>query len=259
MTDMVTCITVDWSCMPDEEVDALNPVMKERAERFAQMAIRILTAGQVGGCPITVRPCVSSCTSSTLFAPWAGLPWVPFLRDGVWYNGCGCTPTDCSCSTLTTINLAGPVGSVPVVKVDGVTLVSGQDYRVDKQDRLVRLGGPEWPTCQDMTLDDTEVGTMSVEYVQGVTLDTMGEFVAGLLAMEYLNACNNKKCRLPATVTSVVRQGVTMEFGKEIFPGGRTGMQEVDLWVATWNPYKVKMPSMVFSPDVMQPTQTQWV
>lgn len=260
MAETQVCITVDWSCYgTPEQVAEIDPVVKARAEMFAQMAIRVLTGTQVGNCPITVRPCVNSCMRTSIYAPWSGLPWVPYIRDGVWYNGCGCRPTDCSCTVLTQIHLDGPVGSVPVVKVNGVTLVSGTDYRVDVYDNLVRLSGPEWPICQDMTLPDTAEGTMSVTYVKGVALDTMGEFVAGVLAKEYVDVCLTKKCRLPASVTSLVRQGVTMEFGRDVFPNNRTGIPEVDIWVQTWNPYGVRVPAMVFSPDAPRPRWTQWV
>lgn len=260
MADMQACIEVDWSCLTEEQQEALDPVKKARAELFAQTAIRVLTGGQVGTCPITVRPCVASFCETSIWAPWSGLPWVPFIRDGVWYNGCGCRARDCSCSRLTEIHLDGPVGGVPIVKVDGVELVSGADFRVDVRDTLVRLDGPEWPTCQDMAKPDTEVGTMSVTYVKGVALDSMGQFVAGLLAQQYLLACEGGKgCRLPSSVVSIVRQGTTMEFGRSVFPNNRTGIIEVDLWVQSWNPYGVKSPATVFNPDLMAPRQTQWV
>jgi len=51
-------------------------------------------------------------------------------------------------------------------------------------------------------------------------------------------------------VTSIARQGVTMTFGTEMFPGGRTGIREIDAYLFSINPHGLKMPPMVWSPDV---------
>jgi hypothetical protein len=109
-----------------------------------------------------------------------------------------------------------------------------------------------------MAAPTTAAGTMSVEYTRGAALDSLGEFVAGLLANDYLEACNGGECSLPAGVTSLARQGVQIEFGPEMFPGGRTGIDAVDVWVESWNPYKVKSPSRIYSVDKVRARQTTW-
>lgn len=244
------CIVVDWSCIPDEDLLELDPDIKLRAELFAQAAIRVLTGGQVGNCPVTVRPCVSGCAPASPIMN-------PEIRDGRWYNTCGCPAERCSCSALTKIILKGPVGGIAGVYVDG-SPVSPSYYRVDNGNELIRLGGPEWPTRQDMTLPDTEVGTMAVTYYQGAVLDKTGEFVAGILAKEFLDACEGRECRLPFGVESLSRQGVNLDFSGGLFPGNRTGIEEVDIWVAAWNPYAQKSPSMVFSPDELGDRRVTW-
>lgn len=254
----MACITVNWDCNPEVR-DATDPetvANRERAELFAQATIQVLTGRQLATCPIIVRPCVSGCvayTDAVLSVPFV----VPFIENGIWYNSCGCKPADCSCKELTVIRLAGPVADILEVTVDGVS-VDPAHYRVDNSSQLVRLGGVEWPSCQDMAAPTTAPGTMSVEYVRGAALDTLGEFVAGLLANDYLNACNGGECSLPAGVTSIARQGVQVEFGSEMFPGGRTGIDAVDVWVESWNPYKVKSPSRIHSVDKVRPRQTTW-
>lgn len=244
------CIAVDWSCLTDEQQAALDPDAKTRAELLAQNTIRVLTGGQVGNCPILVRPCIAGCG--------VDFPILnPVIRDGRWYNTCGCPAEDCSCVALTKVILKGPVGGIVEVKVNGEALDPAM-YRVDNGNELVRISGPTWPTCQDMTLADDQPGTMSVSYFQGAALDRVGRFVAGVLAKEYLDACNGEECRLPFGVSSLTRQGVDFDFSAGLFPGNRTGIEQVDIWVAAWNPYSQKAPSMIFSPDEMGHRQTTW-
>lgn len=252
----MACITVDWSCVPDEELQSYSAEQIERAELLAEAAIRVLTAGQVGNCPTTVRPCTAGCAET--YQTFGGAGWMtPVIRDGQWYNTCGCKPSDCACSNLTTIRLQGPVASIEEVTLNGQVL-DPSFYRVDNQRELVRLGGPEWPACQDMAAPLTDEGTMGVSYVRGAKLDRLGEFVAGLLAQEFLNACVGRECRLPSYVQSMSREGVSMDFSEGMFPGGRTGIDEVDVWVASWNPYQSKGPSRVYSPESISHRETTW-
>lgn len=244
-----TCIPVDWSCLGEEALAALDPGVQARAEQFAQISLRILTGFQVGGCPITVRPCVGGCAQRRTWVSVESAWMFPYILDGKWYNTCGCLSIrGCSCSALTQIRLHGPVAIVSEVKVDGEVLDSDM-WRLDNYNTLVRVSGPAWPTCQDMTAEDSEVGTMSVTYVQGAEVDATGAFVAGLLAKEFVDLCTKGSCSLPSGVTQVTRRGATMEFGADIFPNNRTGIQAVDIWVRQFNPYGVKAPARVFSPD----------
>lgn len=245
------CISVDWSCVEPEKFATYDDATIARAEQLAAAAIRVLTGGQVGNCPTVVRPCTSACAASGSML--TGAPWMtPYISNGVWYNTCGCRPGTCSCTALVTVRLPGPIGLIESVKVDGET-VDPSFYFVDDARTLTRIGGPEWPRCQDMTAPDTAEGTMSVTYVRGAVLDSLGEFVAGLLAREFLNACTDAECSLPASVISLARQGVTMEFGDGVFPGNRTGIDAVDIWVSSWNPYGVRTPSRVYSVDRPRP------
>jgi hypothetical protein len=254
---MAACITVNWDCNPEirDSVDPEDVVLRERAELFAQAAIVVLTGRQIGNCPITVRPCLSACgAQTTVYAqPWM----VPYMSDGRWYNSCGCKPKDCSCKSLDVIYLEGPIARVDEVLVDGVA-IDPSDYRVDNHNAVVRLGGVPWPKCQDMAAPTDAVGTMAVSYVKGAVLDELGEFIAGLLANEYYSACTSGECSLPSGITAMARQGVSFTFGPEVFPAGRTGIDAVDVWVESWNPYKVKSPSRIYSVDKVRPRQTTW-
>lgn len=270
------CWPVDTSCVPDWDAWEIEPdpeadppvegvpkytdEQKERAEALAGQTLRFLTGYRVGGCPVTVRPCREGCSWRT----WQtypvrgvasqGAPWFPVNFAGSWLNiGCGCGGGGCSCSRVSEVRLHGPVGGITEVKVDGEILTANVDYRLDSGGRLVRLGGVDWPLCQDLNLADTEDGTWSVTYTAGYPVDGLGAWVAGILAGEYVRACTGGECRLPTGVTQIVRDGVSMTIAPGAFPENRTGIAEVDSWVARWNPAGLRGASVVMSPDVNWP------
>lgn len=236
------CLTPEW--------DATPPEVQERAAGLAVASLRRLSGYRVGGCPIVVRPCVLGCWDISLYRSRG---WGPAqLADGSWVNTCGCT-TECSCTALCQVRLAGPVGPVSWVKVDGVE-IPDTDYRVDG-DRLVWLGDGDcpWPVCQDMTADDTQPNTFAVKYLNAHAPDNLAAYAAGVLAMEFAKACTGGKCRLPANVTSVTRQGVSFEIAAGTFPGGVTGLREVDAWIGLWNPDHLRQSTRVWWPGKREP------
>lgn len=240
---------IDASCS-QTEWDALSPEIQARSAGLATATLRRLSGYRVGGCPVTVRPCVLGCTDVSLYRARI---WGPHqLADGSWVNSCGCT-TECSCTALCEVRLAAPVGPVTWVMVDG-TVVPATDYRVDG-DRLVWTGAGDcpWPICQDMTQDETHPGTFAVRYLQAHAPDSLAAYAAGVLAMEFAKACTGGKCRLPASVTSVSRQGVSYEVAAGTFPEGTTGIREVDGWIGLWNPDGRRQASAVWWPGQRSP------
>ena len=227
---------IDPACSPTEW-EAFPPEVQARASGLATATLRRLSGYRVGGCPIIVRPCVQSCVRSwSQVQGWAWRGWGPAqLADGTWVNACGCQ-TDCSCTSLCEVVLAAPVGPVSWVKVDGVD-VPPADYRIDGN-RLVWTGDGEcpWPACQDMTADETEPDTFAISYLNAHAPDALAAYAAGVLAMEFAKACTGSKCRLPATVTAVTRQGVSFDLAAGSFGGGLTGIREVDAWIGLWRP-----------------------
>jgi hypothetical protein len=254
------CWPVDWGCADQTWLDELDATVKARSEAMATQVLRSLTAYQVGGCPIVVRPCSVGCGGGSYTqAPVAGGDhgalggqvgqWWPHIEAGQWVNtACGCT-TACSCTYVPEVLLPAPVGGIVSVTIDGATL-DPSAYRVDDGNRLVRTDGEAWPKCQDMAAPAGEVGTFAVTYFNGALVDGLGAWIAGILAVEFAKACTGGKCRLPSGVQTISRLGVTMEIPSGMFSNGTTGIREVDAWLATWNPYAAKMPSQVWSPDV---------
>jgi hypothetical protein len=256
-TPATTCYPVDWSCADPVWFEDLDPALQRRAEALAWSTLRALTAYQVGNCPMTVRPCARRCLQPSTWYDTGRTLLDPTVRDGSWVNvSCGCT-TPCSCSYVPTVVLPGPVGRVDEVIVDGVVL-DPSSYRVDNGNELVRTDGQDWPACQDMTADCGEPGSFCVTYVRGHVPDEVGCWVAGLLATEFAKACGGGKCRLPAGVTQVTRQGVSFTIASGAFPGGLTGMREVDAYVLGFNPNHLTQPPTVSSPDLRPARRTTW-
>lgn len=221
--------------------------MQDRAKALAAQTMRALTAYRVGGCPVTVRPCKRGCVEGSAHWLWTGVTFRPVAWGGQWVNSCGCNST-CSCGPLEEMALPAPVGRVDRVLVDGQPLPVTA-YRVDNGNRLVRLDGGLWPVCQNMDKPDTEVGTMSVTYLNAYAVDGLGAYAAGVLACEYAKACAGAKCRLPSGVTDIARRGISMTITTGLFPDGVTGIREVDAYILRWNPNGLRMAPRVWSPD----------
>jgi hypothetical protein len=237
------CISwnIDSSCCDTWE--ALTAEEQCRAEVLAWSTIDALTAGRVGRCPVVMRPCLAPPCDYC-----AGHWLAPMIRDGRWYNQVCGTPK-CSCERMCDIVFPGPVADLIEVTLDGI-LLDRSLFRIDNGNRLVRQDGDCWPSCQRMDLPLGEVCTMGITYVPGVKPGPAGEYAAGVLACEFSKACGGGKCRLPQGVTTIARQGVVMALSTEMFPGGMTGIREVDAWLTSVNPHHLRAPSTVWSPDL---------
>jgi hypothetical protein len=206
------------------------------AESFAVTTLRMLTLYRVGGTPIKVIPCGRTCTSPVfkvdMFYP---TQWTSAAD----LKACNCA-LGCSCAPVNWVWLRAPVGEVVEVSIDGV-LVDPSDYYVENGEKLVRRSGA-WPACTP---------GFTVTYLNAYPVNTMGEYVAGLLALEWLKAITGgKNCRLSSKVTSINRQGITMELAPGMFPDGNTGIPEVDLFIRQWNPNGLRQASKVYSVDL---------
>lgn len=231
---------------------------RSRAVSLATFVLDALTGRQFAQCPITVRPCTPACQ---LFQGYQTFPagssassapntWMaPFVASGVWRN-CVCGGS-CDCAPSCSVDLGTPVASVVEVKVDGVVLADTAYALIGSV--LARTdGGLCWPACQDPATPDTEPDTFSVTYRPGRPLPVAGQIAAGALASEFAKACAGAACGLPAQIASLTRQGVDVEFvdPQTVLTDGRTGIREVDLFLAAVNPAGLRMRSRVLSPDV---------
>lgn len=225
-----TCWPVDTSRVPG--FNALDADVQARAVALAGESMRMLTGYRMGGCAVLLRPVVLRGNGCLL---------QPVLDSGVWRNA--------RLGSDNEIVLPGGSETVEVVTVDGDVLPPTV-YRIDNAYLLVRTDGGAWPLRQDTRRPISEPGTCSVEYVPGPAVDGLGAHAAGLLAGEFAKAATGGKCALPPNATTVSRQGVSLDLspGPGAFPGGRTGIREVDLYVQRWNPGGLTQPSAVWYP-----------
>lgn len=261
-TDRHTDIPQTGVCSPwatGEEVCAacndvfVDPDLVDIMLGVASDALFLLSGRQFAGtCRDTVRPC--GCSGGTGPAYWSR------------GRSCGClSGRRCGCTTVGEISLgAYPVTDIVSVKVDGDTLAASQ-YRIDDHRWLVRLpdadgSNPGWPHCNRMDLATTEDSTFEVTFDYGIAPPTGGSRAAASLACQLALACNpdsDDTCRLPQRVRSIVRAGVSMDMAVvldplELFREGRTGLVEVDLWLASVNPHGIRRRATVHSPDLQR-------
>lgn len=218
------CLGDAWGNYDDET--------RQRAISLASATLSRLTAYRVGDCPITVRPAPERGSCWSQAALGFGSPFRPAFWEGQAFN-----VWQGVCAPGYEVALPPPVVRIDEVKVDGVVL-NPDDYRVDNRRLLVwqaDLPCP-FPRRQDMRLPDTEVGTFAVTYLNTFSVDAVGAWAAGLMAMEYAKACAGSGCKLPSNITSMVRSGVAFEVITGAFPGGLTGIREVDSYTAQFNP-----------------------
>ncbi|MFM9590705.1 hypothetical protein ACKI16_29385 [Streptomyces scabiei] len=246
-------------------------VEAEELTRWTLIASQILwglSGRRWGPCPITVRPCRRSCLDAlpSYAVQWQSAgPWIPYIDTyGVWRNAsvCGCR-SDCSCSELCEVYLAGPVYDVTEVQVDG-TVLPVEAYRVDAAGMLVRTDGGCWPECQDMSAPAGSENTFFVTYRYGLPLDEAATAAVSELTCHLLKGCSGGSgscgCKSRQNMTKLSRQGVDYEWADPtaIYAEGRTGLPLTDLWLNMVNPYRLTSPSRVYSPDFKRPRMTTW-
>jgi hypothetical protein len=236
---------IDTSCLPDvEEGDGVAAAQLEAAKDLAVSVLWALSGRQFGVCPTIVRPCPTAeggydyGLGGWFFPTWDGTNWRNI--------SCGCGPK-CSYQSPRVVHLAAnvalPVREVLEVTIGGV-VQDPATYRLEG-DLLYRIGG-RWP-AQDLTKPLDEAGTWSVTYTRGTPPPPGTAKLVALLAKEFFAACTGGKCRLPRRVQTVSRQGVTYQMvnPSDIYAEGRTGLDEIDLWLSSVNPNKLQEPISV--------------
>lgn len=245
---------VRWTC----DISTFSLEQRQTAVTSATEVLWALSGRRFGTCTVTLRPCRRECMDQW---PWGWSEWggSSTLDRWVWSDyrywvplGCGGSGCSggCSCTELSETILPGPVSSVVSVKLDGTPMATGS-YRMDNNRLLVRTDGQKWPFCQDLSKDDTQPGTWSVTFSVGEPVPVSGQLAVGELGCEILRALNGQDCRLPPGVTSLVRQGVSIQipdFG-ELIRDGRTGLYLVDMFLASANPHRLTQRARVYNVD----------
>lgn len=237
--------TCGTSGTPLEGLD-LDDDARLRVHGLARLALNSLTAGMVANCPVTVRPCSPTYAAAASYWHWGGMTWISPLDSAAWLNACGCVYA-CRCQSRKVLDLNGPVAEVIEVVENGVVLA--EDAYVLEANRRLRKVTGEWLTTQDMDKPLTEDETFGITYRPGFSLGVVGEGVLGQLVHEFAKAACGVKCKLPTGVSTLVRQGVTMQLNRGLFADGMTGIPEVDTYVRALNPHLIKRVPTIASAD----------
>lgn len=197
-----------------------------------------------GSCDRVVRPCKTDT---------CGCGYQVLSRGHlVGWNGDCWSGYDCGCRPLSRVKLAGYATEIVEVKIDGV-VINPSEYRIDEHKWLTRMNGARWPRCQTLDLDDTEVGTFSVDYIYGKTPPESGRLAALALACEVYKSCSGSDdCNLPLGVTRVTRQGITIErtfLSQDANGIWRSGIAAVDIFLNTLNPAGIPRRGVFWSPS----------
>lgn len=243
--DPVCC--TDWA--------GFSTTIKADAKDYAAVVLWAATGRIFGTCQMTVRPCGMKRCQDGLGEfwgyDWSGGTWTPYIFNGQWFN-CAC-PGVCCCDPRCQVRLMGPVDSVLEVTVGGV-VVDPSAYRVDDNHWLVRTDGDCWPICADMDTDDGS-NVFTVTYMRGDPTPPALLRAASTLACEWGKACTGGDCRLSPRVSSLVRNGITIDMmdPQAILEGGLTGLWEVDTIIMAFNPYKNHQRLRIYAPELNVP------
>lgn len=139
-----------------------------------------------------------------------------------------------------------PIVEITEIRLDGV-VADPSTYTVVDDDKILRLGDERWPTPGRLHDSPPRI---EVTYTWGGQPPELGRRAAAVLARELmLAACGDSSCRLDRRVTSLIREGVSLDLAAAI-PGlidalaqGRTGLPEVDLFVFAENPAGLRRPA----------------
>lgn len=249
-------------------LDGSNVQLLDMAAVTSSMLLFELSGEQYPGvCDApTARPCGSNdgCgwSWSEVLSPseaqnWA-VSWMVGIAGWGWYAD---DKVWCGCQHVPRIELANyPVVEVTNVTISGVTVDPStyelRDWRY--LDRVTPTPGDQpnvWPTCQNMRLPLGQVGTWSVDYRFGVPPPVPGVLAAQQLGCEIAKFLLGQECALPDGVTSINRQGVSMDrtlFYQWGLKDGQwaTGLSWVDGFLQAYNPTGARERSAVWSPDL---------
>lgn len=258
----VTAACGPW-CTPDDICGlptSAGDALVARSIASGSWLVWALTGRQFGTCTTTVRPC-RECDNDRGLLGWHDLlraNYLLSLDDALsygypWRLTCHCGSHRQCGHRLAVVALPAPVLSVVQVVQNGIVL-DPSAYRVDDRRWLVRLDGEQWPATQNLALDLSESDTFGVTVVRGVPVPQPGVTAAAALSLEFIKSClPGVECRLPERVTTITRQGMTVAMldPMDFLEKGRTGIAEVDQFIAAANPHGLtRRPSVRSAEDL---------
>lgn len=224
---------------------------------FASAILFRLSGRQFPGeCERTVYPCTGNncgcgcggcagCDGSAAYLgndwwwAWQNYPaWPVTNGTGTGFINCGRCSQNCC---IPSVDLPSTVNEIVDITIDGVTLPASA-YAIEAYRRVVRVDGESWPCTNDLTGDPGDPGVWTITYSYGKPVPLDGRIAASIFACQIaLNRCGGDSC-LPQRLKEITRQGVDMAFADplEFLDKGQVGIYEVDMWLQSVNPSKLK-------------------
>lgn len=236
-------------------------VVAEAVQVASDLLFRLGGHRWPGVCERTVRPVSRTVAAAPDFVALQTVAvtsgWgVPFV-----WGGCLCNRRPLTAAEHTpSIELgAYPILAVSEVTVDGDVLPT-DEYRIDDLRWLTRLPAAGstvnegWPCGQRLDLPDTERGTWSVTFTYGGAPPASGVAAATALAGELArlwDPAHDGDCALDPSVTSVTREGITLDVESTVESGRDTGfgLLEVRAFLEAVNPDGLRRRPQVINPD----------
>ena len=265
----MSSLATPWITGPDivdmrgpDAVEGIDSSVLATAAQAASEVLYVLTGRQFPGPQrTTLRPCRRA-------SGWSLASWIEFygLMVGSTFLGAGTSTwgwgycrggSHSECNDRRQVDL----GVYPIVTINSIT-EDGADldasaYHVESDRYLVRTDGKHWELCQDLNQPLTVQGTWSVDVTFGDPLPMSARSAAASLAIETGRAFSGLPNQLPQRVTSVNRQGVSWVLldPMSFLENGKTGLYDVDLFIGTYNPDKLRQKPRVLSPDTYRDTR----
>lgn len=151
---------------------------------------------------------------------------------------------------LERIKLPGTVNSINEVWIDG-ELLDPSAYKVNAYRWLARVDGGKWPCTNNLSGEIGDPDTWTISYNYGKPVPADGRYAASIFACEVAKEhCGGDSC-LPQRLKSIEREGVSMTFPDplEFLEHGEVGIYEVDLWLKSVNPSRLKRRARLHRPD----------
>jgi len=201
--------------------------------------------------------------ASTVLYQLSGRKYPGLRRITEEYVGEGCGGQSIRVSATHSIDIPGAARSYDVTSTDRLWLRGRpvwQVYSVERIDTEERIEPGHYAVFDHRGIETTGCGCgcwdiccgLRISYSYGAVPPASGIWAAKALAEQIcLSMQGSAECRLPERVTSVSRQGISYSIldPQDFLRDGRTGIYAVDLFLASVNPDRARLPARVFNPD----------
>lgn len=224
-----------------DDVNVANTLVAAASD----VVFRMLGAIFVPPTQVTVRPVGQYRPPDPLQFPLGSFYSIPPFS-GPYYDGLFDGPDGSPTGFQDRISLQAPVVSVDTVKVDGAVLPSTA-WKSD-QYSIFRIDNGRWPRAQNLGLDDTNVGTFSIQYTFGTV--PPGLIITATLDMAAEMWRDSQDGELIDAVRSRSTQGTSYSYEDTTIERTQgPALTSLMAAIASYNDYEARVSSWAWVPD----------